>query len=176
MKKNRAAFTLIEMMISIVILSIIMTFLYQSYSAINLSNSIYAKKANNIKSDQIKQNILYMDLLLAIHGTINIIKQEKTEDVVLMQSANSIHRLHNPFITYMLKGEKLYRLESFKEIKYPLGIDDKYTVDYFGKVNSFRVYKSTSKVDANASSNYLISVDFKKQDDILLKIKPLNDY
>ena len=61
MKKNREAFTLIEMMISIVILSIIMTFLYQSYSAINLSNSIYAKKANNIKSDQIKQNILYMD-------------------------------------------------------------------------------------------------------------------
>jgi prepilin-type N-terminal cleavage/methylation domain-containing protein len=173
---RREAFTLIEMMISIVILSIIMTFLYQSYAAINLSNRIYAKKVNTIKGEQLKQRILYMDLSLALYDTIKIIKQEKNEDVILMQSSNSIHRRYNPFIAYILNDKKLYRLESLKEIKYPLSIDSNYVIDCFGEVNTFRVYPSTKASDKKKVKNYLINVNFKNKNDILIRVKPLNQF
>jgi len=176
MRKYRNAFTLIEMMISISILSIIMIFLYQSYAAINQSNRLYAKKTNSIIGEQKRQRVIYMDFSLALFGTISIIKQEKNEDTVFMQSSNSIHQRYNPYIAYILKDEKLYRLESLKKLKYPLGIDDQYEVDYFGEVDSFRVYESIKKSDTNSSASHLISISFKKEDDILLKVTPLNGY
>ena len=177
MRRARTAFTLIEMMISIVILSIMMLFLYQTYASLNKSNAIYAKKAFSIESEQLKKRVLYMDFSLAIYKSVKILKQDKNEDIVFIQSANSLHQRFNPYVGYIVNDEKLYRIESLKELKeYPLGVDDEFVVDYFGEVNSFRVYESDKNSDANASQSYLINVDFKQEDDILLKIKAFNEF
>ena len=177
MRNTRTAFTLIEMMISIVILSIMMIFLYQSYSALNKSNSVYAKKANSIEGEQLKKRVLYMDFSLALFKSVAITKQDKNEDIVFLQSSNSLHKRYNPYVGYIVKDEKLYRIESLKELKeYPLGVDDEFVVDYFGEVNSFRVYASDKNREVNASNSYLVHIDFKQEDDILLKIKALNEF
>jgi len=177
MKNTRSAFTLIEMMISIVILSIMMIFLYQSYSALNKSNTIYAKKAKSIEDEQLKKRILYMDFSLSLFKSVKILKQDKNEDIVFLQSSHSLHKRFNPYLGYIVRDEKLYRLESLKEFKeYPLGVDDEFVVDYFGEVNSFRVYASDKNREANTSNSYLIHIDFKQEDDILLKIKALNEF
>ena len=173
----RKGFTLIEMLISVVILSIMMLFLYESYASLNRSNVFYKEKADEISIEQIKKRIMYLDFSLALNKSLEILNQEKNEDVVFMQTSNSIHKRHNPYVSYIVNNHKLYRLESLNKIvEYPLGNQDEYISDYMGEVDDFRVYKSINQ-DANSTSEiYLLHVNYKEEKDILLKIKTLNDY
>ena len=173
----RKAFTLIEMLISVVILSIMMLFLYQSYSSLNRSNIFYKEKADDISTEQIKKRVMYLDFALALHGSVQILNQSKTEDVIFMQSSNSIHKRHNPYITYFINDNKLYRLESLNKIpEYPLSSTDEYEADYIGEVQGMRVYQTAQKEEDTVSQIYLLHVDFVQENDILMKIKVLNDY
>ncbi len=173
----RKAFTLIEMLISVVILSIMMLFLYESYSSLNRSNVFYKEKADDISTEQIKKRVMYLDFALALSGSIRVLNQDKREDVVFMQSSNSLHRRHNPYVSYVVKDNKLYRLESLNKIlEYPLSNDDEFGVDYMGEVEDFRVYKTLKKEGTEIPQIYLLNVNFKEENDVLLKIKVLNDY
>ncbi|WP_373003714.1 type II secretion system protein [Sulfurimonas sp.] len=168
----RKAFTLIELVVSIGILSIIMIFLYKSYASLNESNSFYKKEVSKIKSEQLKKKVLFLDFSLALQQNykIDIKPQDKKEDIVFLQSSNSMHNRYNPFIAYIFKEQKLYRLESRNPFKdYPLSADADFSVEYFGEAKSFRVYKSEN----NATESYLIHVDFKEEEDVLLKVKVL---
>ena len=172
----RKAFTLIEMMISVVILSIIMLFLYESYAALNRSNSFYAKKVELIQTQQLKKEVVFDDFSMALYKSVNILNQERNEDVIFMQSSNSLHKRHNPYIAYILKDKKLYRLESLKKFEeYPLTSDSDFVVDLIGDAEGFRVYKDTKKTENITYENYLIHIDFIKENDILIKVKVLNE-
>ncbi len=172
----RKAFTLIEMMISVVILSIIMLFLYESYSALNRSNSFYGERVEHIKDEQLRKRAVFLDFSLALHETVKILNQERDEDVLYMQSSNSLHKRYNPYIAYIVKNKKLYRLESIKEFKeYPFSVDNNFIVDFIGDVDSFRVYKSIKKKQDATLVSYLVHIDFTKENDILLKVKALNE-
>jgi prepilin-type N-terminal cleavage/methylation domain-containing protein len=165
----RKAFTLIELIISISILSIIMIFLYKSYSSLNSSNKFYKKEVLHIKKEELIKKVLFLDFSLALPNSVTIINQEKNEDVVFLQSSNSIYRRFNPYIGYIMKDSKLYRIESLKEIVvYLLDADMEFSAECFGEVNGFRVYLSEKK-DA-----YLIHIDFKNDEDILMKVNKLN--
>ncbi|MBU1659427.1 prepilin-type N-terminal cleavage/methylation domain-containing protein [bacterium] len=179
MRKNfRKAFTLIELLVAISLLSIIMIFLYKSYSSLNISNTIFKEKLNHIKNEQIKKRVIFLDFSLALFASNTILNQNKKEDVVFFQSSNSIHDRDNPYIAYIVKNSKLYRLESLREFKdYPLNQASEFSIDDFGEVNSFRVYKSDGNTTSSSNSKelFLVHVDFKNGEDVLLKIKPLNE-
>jgi len=172
----RKAFTLIELMISIVILSILMLFLYKSYAGLNKSNIVFAEEVQKVSKIERLKKVIYLDYSLAIKtdinsSTIKIINQAKNEDVIFMQTSNSIHNRVNPYVAYIVKKEKLYRLESLKEFReYPLGTDSEFVVDELGNVKSFRVYKSREA----SKELYLVHMAFKEENEILLKIKVLN--
>lgn len=163
----RRAFTLVEIVVSISILSIIMIFLHKSYSSLNSSNDFYKKEVSKIKTTQLKKKVIYLDFLLAFDKSVNILNQDKNQDVVFLQSSNSMHQRYNPNIAYIFKEQKLYRLESLNAFKeYPLSVDNTdFSVEYFGETDSFRVYQS----DNNSTASYLVHVDFKEDEDILLK-------
>jgi hypothetical protein len=149
-----------------------MIFLYKSYASLNHSNSFYKKEVETIKSGQLKKRVLFLDFSLALkkETVIKIINQDKDTDIILFQSSNSVHNRYNPYIAYIKKDSKLYRLESLKKFnEYPLSADAEFSVEYFGEVESFRVYKSSNK----HKELYLIHVDFKNDEDILLKVKVL---
>ena len=171
MKKG---FTLIEMMISISILSIIMIFLYQAYSDLNKSNQKYktivAKIDKNIKI----KKVVYLDFLLSLTNNVYIQNQDVDEDIVILQTTNSIHNNINPYVSYIVKDNKLYRIESLIKPTIPFGVDLKGVVDYIEEVNRFRVYKALKKDNNNTKTLYLIDIDFKNIDDILYKITSLN--
>ena len=153
----RRGFTLIEMMISIAILSVMMLFLYKSYNALNRSNALYKTKADAVKTLELKKKVIFLDFSLALFDTYKIINQEKNTDIVFLQTSNSIHKRYNPYIAYIMKNEKLYRLESLKGFSdYPLPADSVFDVDYLGEIKTFRTYKS--KTD---KTTFLIDVDFK---------------
>jgi len=172
MRLGRRGFTLIELMVSISILSIMMIFLYQSYSSLNSSNKNLKNEITGITSTQKLKKVIYLDFSLALHKSVKILNQDTKEDVVFFQSSNSMHKRYEPYIAYILKENKLYRLESLKEFKeYPLSMDSEFDVDYLGEVNSFRVYKSSN----DKKELYLVHIEFKNFEDILLKVKVLNE-
>lgn len=176
MRMSRKGFTLIELMVSISILSIMMVFLYKSYASLNKSNSFYKGELNSIKSEKLIKRIIYMDFSLAMSNSTQVLNQTTNEDVVFLQSANSVHNRYNPYIAYLVKDKKLYRLESLKPFKeYPLDSESEFSGDYLGKVKSFRVYKNSKKEGVTTSELYLVHIDFKSEDDILIKIKVLNE-
>ncbi len=172
----RKAFTLIELLVSISILSIMMLFLYKSYASLNRSNTVYETKAQKIKVQELKKKVIYLDFALKLDTNLSILKQNQHEDVVFFQSANSVHNRFNPYIAYLLNNEKLYRLESLKEFKeYPIPQDIPFSVDYLGEVQGLRVYTSKKRIDSIVSETFLVHIDFKEGEDILLKIKALNE-
>lgn len=165
----RRGFTLIELLIAITILSIMMLFLYKSYASLNHSNSFYKKEVTSLKHEQLIKKIIFLDFSLAVNNSIVILNQDKKEDVVLMQSSSSLHKRYNPYIAYIVKNSKLYRLESLKRLAYPLGVGSEFSVDYIGEVDGFRAYTSSKEIE----NVFLVHVNFKKEDDVLLKIKVL---
>lgn len=142
----------------------------------NSSNSFYKKEVNEIVDEKLRKKVVFLDFSLALPNTIQILNQEKNEDVVFMQSTHSIHNKHNPYISYIIKNSKLYRLESFKALEYPLSAVSEFVEDEMGEVKGFRVYTS-DKTDVNATGElYLVHIDYKENEDTLYKIKVLNRY
>ncbi len=169
----RKAFTLIELMISIVILSTMMVFLYKTYASLNRSNEVIKTELHNIKDIQQLKKVLYLDFSLALPKTMIIQNRETVEDAVFFQSSNSIHKRYNPYITYIVKENKLYRLESLTKFEsYELPVNAEFDVDYLGEVDKFRVYKSS----ATDTEIYLLNIGFKEFGDVLLKVRVLNEY
>jgi len=176
MIKARAGFTLVELMVSITILSIMMLFLYKSYASLNQTNAIYKIESDKIKNHQMRKKTFYLDISLALFESIKILNQDTKEDVVFFQTSNSLHKNYNPYVAYVVKDEKLYRLESLKKFtEYPLGVESEFIADKIGEINSFRIYKSSKKVGTIIPEVHLFHIDFKKENDILVKIKVLNE-
>ena len=166
----KKAFTLIELLVSITILSMIMIFLYRSYAMLNQSNSIFKVESKKIIDIQKIKKVIYFDFLTAQKDSIQIKNIQKGEDFVYLQSSNSIHQRFNPYITYIVKEKKLYRLESLKMLKsYELEPNSKFDVDFLGEVEIFKVYKSSTKY------THLVNIEFKSKDEILLKTKSLDN-
>ena len=172
MRQARTGFTLIELMIAISLLTLIMLYLYRSYSTLNLSNKNLKNETSSIISTQKLHKVIYLDFSLALYQSVKIQNRKKNEDSVFFQTSNSIHKRYNPYIAYIVKENRLYRLESLKEFKsYNLPMESEFDVEYLGEVNSFRVYRALNV----KKESYLVHIDFKNFEDVLLKIKVLNE-
>jgi len=166
----RRAFTLIEMMVSITILSIMMIYLYKTNSSVNQSNVFYEREVNKLNLLTLKKRVFFLDLSLILYQQSSVLHIDKDEDMLFLQTTNSLHKRVNPFVAYIVKKEKLYRLESLKKLTYPFSEADKFDVDCFGDIDIFRVYKQKKK------ETFLVDLKFKNSDKILMKVNVLNEY
>ena len=167
----RKGFTLIELLISIVILTILMLFLYKSYASLNRSNIVISQEIQKLQTAQLIKRTLYMDFTLALNASVVVLNQDRKEDVVYLQSSNSLHKRINQYIAYIVKDKKLYRLESLKPYKeYPMASDVEFVSDFLADVKSFRVYEQKGE----SKSLYLLHVEFKGKEELILKVKVLN--
>lgn len=173
MKKSfRGAFTLIEIIIAITILSIMMLYLYKSYASLNLSNLFYQKEATQIKETKSKQKIIFLDFSLLLLGEHEIFKKNTKEDTVFLQTSNSMHGRINPYVAYVIKDARLYRIESYQKMTTEnFGAERVLDIDDFGEVEKFRVYENNSD-----KLYFLIDVAFENSSNLLLKIRSLNEY
>jgi len=165
---TRTAFTLMEMMISIAILSVMMVFLYGSLSSLQKSNIFYGEKLHSIEDNLEISKTLFLDFSLLITSTYEIIDVSKQFDSVIFQSTHSNHHRFMPYIAYIEREGHLYRLESFEKIILPLASDKDMNVDDLGAISSFKVYKN--------SSHTLIYLKDKKDALTLLKVRILNEF
>ncbi len=169
--KKRSAFTLVELVLSIFLLGLIVSFLYSAVSNLQKTNSIFASNAKTLtQRDQIIE-LLYDDIFQANPKDFKITKIENS--MVSMQTKNSLYDMEKPYVTWLVAKEKstLLRFESTKEFK-SINSNNNYYY-HITKVSenceTFRVYQSKNK------ENMLINIKIKDQDPIVYEFyKPMN--
>lgn len=165
----RKAFTLVELMVSIAILSIIILFLYKSYAELTLQNKHYTKAIEKIRHYQKLKKLLYLDILLSKEATVRIEKEDAKIDFVFFQTKNSVFDRINPYVAYIVKEQKLYRVESLTPLTMPLSTEQRdLDIMLLGEVKHLRLYADNKK----SSRTFLLDVALKNFEPFVLKIKP----
>ncbi|MEN4053661.1 MULTISPECIES: prepilin-type N-terminal cleavage/methylation domain-containing protein [Sulfurimonas] len=168
----RKAFTLVELMISIVILSILMLFLYKSYVDINKMNKVYAGAVTSLEKKERFKRAIYLDFLLGSKRAFFLQSDDKKFDLVSFMTKHSLYRRVQPYVTYMVRDNILYRLESRRQIK-SLNVDrdTEFDIEALGELKKFKVFPTRNKSEMGL---YLLDIEFVKKSPILLKVKLLN--
>lgn len=167
---KRGAFTLIELMVSIVILSILMLFLYKSYADLNKTNKVYEAEVKKLKKASLLRETLYLDILLASKESMVITHESPEFDFVSFSTVHSLHRLIKPYVAYIIKEGMLYRLESNKKIdSAQISREQQFIVDKIGKVVKFKLFRATKAIPL-----FLLDAEFQGLAPFLVKIKALN--
>jgi len=117
----RHAFTLMELMISIVLIVLITLFLFGAIASSKLSNDSLLKHSK-VEIERMELfELLYRDIFEAIS-----MKPQESKDkqfsIVGLQTKNSLYEIAAPYVTYYVnsKTNVLTRLESAREIKLPI--------------------------------------------------------
>jgi len=143
---RRSAFTLMELMISVVLIALITLFMYAAIGTTKRSNDTLKRHSQNEHNRTMIYDLLYRDLFQAISiETIQPVNKHYT--VVQLQTINTIYDLIYPYVTYYVHNEKkrLIRLESARKINLPLSYDAKigtYANVLISDVEDFNLYKS----------------------------------
>lgn len=149
MKKR--AFTLLEVMISISILSLIFVYLYSSIDSLKRSNSFYEKKNEVIKFQEKILKVLYSDLILS-NKKIDLLEDGSKDYSILRidKTKNSLYNIKETTVIWFVSKEEdtLIRVESKKDINLPIKYDDipyVYLDKIFSECKAFKLYKSNDK-------------------------------
>jgi len=162
----KKAFTLIEVLISIVLFTIVILFLYKTLDLTKDTNKFYSKHLDKvIEKNQIKK-ILIEDILESETITISTDNNENAI-LKLSKTTNIYHNKFNSYVTYLVTRENnLYRVESktaFDEKK--IGdsfFDDVYLDILLTKIEKFKVTTSSEN-----KKIYAILLQQEKQDSVL---------
>lgn len=138
----RRGFTLLELLIAVSLLSIIMLYLYQSLSTLQEGNRFYGETLKQVNREQKLLKVLYLDLALSEKGSVTVVDEDRNHDIVLMQTAHSIHHRIMPYVGYVINQHGLFRIESSQELTYPLRGDEEMQIDPLGAFDHFRVYRT----------------------------------
>jgi len=146
MNKKKSAFTLIEILISVTLLSLVLMALYQSADTLRKSNlhlfEYIEQSSHTLKGSK----TLYRDLMHSDHN-ISINTDEKFHRLTINKTTHSIHGLSQAKVVWLVYKEEntLLRLEGGK-YSIPLKNEEQVEIDVISKnIELFRVYKSKKK-------------------------------
>jgi len=153
LKKIRKAFTLIEVLISITLLSLVFMALYRSVDILRASNKNLFYHLEKSSSELKSAKVLYMDILMS-DGNISIEnkKDKLFSRVTIFNTKNSLYGLFNTKVVWLVYKENntLLRIEG-GEYNMPLKYDDRVEIDEISKnVEQFRLYLNKKKTKALA--------------------------
>jgi len=144
--KSTKAFTLLEVLISITLLSLVLMALYKSADILRDSNlhlfEYLKKSTNTLKGSK----TLYMDLMHADHN-ISINTEEKLHRLTIENTSNSLYGQSQAKVVWLVYKEDntLLRIEGGK-YNMPLRNEQKVEIDVIAKnIELFKIYKSKKK-------------------------------
>ena len=165
---DKKAFSLVELIISIVLLGIIATFLYSTVSNLEKTNIIFAANEKALSSREKVIDILYDDIFAA--NTLTLTGFEHS--LVSMQTNNSLFDIEVPYVTWLVSKDKntMLRFESTKAFKKMNSQNTNYY--HVSKVREncevFKIYQSKKK------DSILIHLKFKDEEPLIYEFsKPL---
>ncbi len=155
----RKAFTLMELMVSIVLIVLITLFLFGAIASSKLSNDTLLKHSTIEIQRMELFELFYRDIMEAINIK-PLDSKDKHFNIITMQTQNSLYNIATPHVTYYVnsKTNVLTRLESAREITLPI----KYVVVNFvlasellKEVTAFNFYGKSKEIseDNNESDN-----------------------
>jgi len=115
----KKAFTLIEVLVSVVLLGLISVFIASTISQTKNNNMLFEHKVNGDKKLEFLVDILYNDIYFSKSLTVTGLKKYS---VLYIKSKNSIYGIDEPYITWLVLKEKnkLIRIESARKITLPV--------------------------------------------------------
>ena len=115
---NKKAFTLIEVLISIVLLAIIFTYLYGTINSLKQQNNPYLAKSELIKREQKIFKLINLDIIHMIGKPT--ISYAQNYDTIQFKTKNSIYQIIEPNVAYFVskKDNSLIRVESLKKFDF----------------------------------------------------------
>lgn len=117
-REEKSAFTLVEVLVSIAILAIIFTFLFNVSNSTKKSNHHYIAKSNKLLSESKIFNTFMLDLSQST-GNIAVIYGRKY-DIVRIQTKNSVYGIISPYVTYFVSKKDLALIRTESLGKYDL--------------------------------------------------------
>jgi len=165
---KRAAFSLVELIISVVLLGIIITFLYSTVSTLQQTNKIFAENEKALSKKEKVIDLLYDDIFAANDLALSGFDYS----LVSMQTSNSLYDIAQPYVTWLVSKEKntLLRFESIKKFKNINSQNsDYYHISKVGEAcEVFKIYQSKKK------EHILVHLQFKGEEPIIYEFaKPL---
>ena len=158
----KRAFTLIELMISVVLLSIIVTFLYESVAQLQNSNQQLMRNTNKTVDRENLLKVLYNDFINL--NALNVTDKSEKTDQVLFQTTNSFYAMSKPYVRYVVGNDEiLRRIESATE-----------KLDYENSFFRFDIIAKEVKVLKvyESEGHFFIYVKSDNMEDIYLDIVP----
>ena len=138
----KRAFTLIEVIISIFLLTLVVFALYKNLNIVKKSTIQLHTHLENSQKDIKSYKLLYLDLLQMTNRPI-ITSKEKNYDRVCFFSKNSLYGLSKAYICWAVhkRDNKLLRVESTKKFILPPQVDTPLQIDIIKKdIKIFKVY------------------------------------
>lgn len=109
MKKG---FTLIEVIISIAILTLLVLFMYQAINTLKMSNDGYEKQYSTTSLTTKIHKTFFFDFTQ--NETFSIVKHDGDDktDELFLRTSNSHFNIFSPYVAYTVRDKLLYRIES----------------------------------------------------------------
>jgi len=158
-KQRRKAFTLVEVLISITLLSLVLMALYKSADILRDSNLHLFKYLQKSSTTLKGSKTLYMDLMYADHN-ITIGTDDKLHRLTIAHTTHSLYGQGVAKVTWLVSKEEntLIRVEG-GNYTIPLRGEERVEVDVVSKdIKLFKVYKSKKK------DKILIIIEIKGQE------------
>ena len=146
MRRNRGAFTLLEVLISIALLSLVLMALYSSLTMLRSSNSQLFEHLKKATKEKKAIETLFLDIA-GSYGKIDI-KRDEFARLCLDDSVNSLYGLASAKVCWVVsKSDKtLLRIEGNK-YKLPIESEERVAVDeVMGNIEVFQVYYNQESV------------------------------
>ena len=148
----RRAFTLMELMVSIVLIVLIALFLFSAIAGMKRSNDTLLEhdKAQE-RRDKIFY-LLYRDIVQARSVDIRSLS-DKHYTVLQLQTSNTLYDIAMPYVTYFVHNDnkRLVRLEAAKRIALPIPYEDIHSVHADAIVEDVTDFTVYMREDANVS-------------------------
>lgn len=162
--KNRNGFTLIEVLISIVLFSIIVLFLYKSLDITQDSNQFYSKKLDIKKDENSMKRLLFLDFIHIKDKTLKTTFDGEKNSIVSFQSDNTYHNPFYTHISYFISKEKnLIRVESKTEFDTKKLSDSFFEHSYIDIIdNNVSKFKIQNNIETKKVNFYIENEDGNK--------------
>jgi len=167
MKKR--GFTLIEILVSIVLLGLISLFVSSTIYQTKKNNKLFKNEVLKGTKKEIFLNTLYKDILLSTDLNIS---NNKNYTIIKLLSNNSVYGISHPYISWLVlkQNHTIIRLESAKKIVLPISEN----MQKFAYIDI--VQKNCKFFQASLSKDkksILVFIKIKKQKPIIYEINKL---